>query len=271
MPNPENVFNDFCRGQPPRRSFLSSGQAPPRLRMLRRSTLADNPELDTVFESAMVEFRGKNFLPIKRDTVRHITWYVNGSKPLAHPSLFKRLLFNVETNQVSAGLFVDVLEGIGSYCQHLAVIAPFHTIEFVDTPDREIGNPEPGSDWDKILGCLPNLRKLTFEDPVKESTSCTRDTYHSLNYALARCKTFKEHVKANLDVEPGLVLEFRRDYYMHERQVSSPLAMVNSGVVYADDADGVDETELFESLDDDGFVFGKANDMDGLGARSGSP
>lgn len=268
MPNPENVFNDFCRGQPPRRSFLPLGRTPPRLRMSRRSTLADKPELDELFIEAMVEFRGKKFLPITTDTMRHLTRYVNGSKPLAHPSLFKRLLLNTDTNEVPADLFVAVLEGIGLYCEHLAVIAPFHTIEFVDKSDREVGNPEPGSDWDKILGCLPNLRKLRFEDPDKESNTRTRDTFYSLNYALAECKTFKEHVKADLDVEPELVFdfrrEFRREFRRHERKISSPLVIVSSGVVYADstaDPEGPDSP-------DEEFMLGKLDGIDSADGRT---
>ncbi|KAF2631779.1 hypothetical protein BU25DRAFT_196758 [Macroventuria anomochaeta] len=264
-PTKTSLFNDFCRGQPPKRSFLGpDGRTPPRLRMSRRSTLADKPELDTLLKAVMIQYKDGEFLPLDTNTVHRLTQYLNGSKPLAHTCRFKRLLINSETNKVRAGLFVAALENIGVYCEHLVIVAPFHTIEFSNVFDRETGNAEPGSDWEKILECFPNLRTLTFEHPVKEPTNLTRDTFYSLNRALANNTTLQRFVDVQFDVPPKLMFDYHHDYHSRQRQsssphsfsvISTPLTMVGSDMVYADGA------EDFGSLDAEP-VFGKADDID---------
>ena len=214
----------------------------------------------------MVQYKDEKFLPLDSNTVHRLTQYLNGSKPLVHTCRFKRLLINSETNEVRAGLFVAALEQIGVYCEHLAIIAPFHTIEFSNVFYRDTGNPEPGSDWEKIFECFPNLRTLTFEHPAKKPTNLTRDTFYSLNHALANNTTLQKYVKVNLDVPPKLMFDYHHDYHSRQRRsdsprslniTSSPLIMVGSDMVYADGA------ENFNSLDND-LVFGKADDIDAV-------
>ena len=231
--------------------------------MSRRSTLADKPELDTLLKAVMVEYMEKEFLPLDSHTVHQLAQYLNGSKPLAHTCLFQRLLINSETNKVRAGLFVAALENVGVYCEHLAIIAPFHTIEFSNAFDRDTGNLEPGSDWGKILQCFPNLHTLSFEHPAKEPTNLTRDTFYSLNCALANNTSVQGIVNVRLQVPPKLMFDYHQDYHNHQRQSSSlrssvnstPLTMVGSNLVYADGA------EEFVSLDNYS-VFGKADGTD---------
>lgn len=231
--------------------------------MARRSTLADKPELDALLEKVMIQYKGEKFLPIVPKTVEHLTQFLKGSKPVTRASL-NNLLINAETNSVCAGLFVAALEQIGPYCKHLAIVAPFHTTEFTDTTDGESKNPELGSDWDKILGCLPNLRRLTFEDQSEETTALLRDTYYLLNYALANNTTFQKYVDICFDVKPQLNFDFRHDFRRRQRRSSSspftsststPLTMIGSDMIYADGA------EEFGPLDDDS-VFGKVDGID---------
>lgn len=108
--------------------------------------LADKPELDTVLKVHMIQFKDEEFLPIDCNTVHLLYQYLNGSKPLAHTCLFERLLFNKQANEVRVGLFVKVLENVGMHCDHLAVITPFHPIEFGSALKYEDSNPEPDSD-----------------------------------------------------------------------------------------------------------------------------
>ncbi|KAJ8118843.1 hypothetical protein OPT61_g248 [Boeremia exigua] len=256
----DSIFREYCRSQPPRRSFLD-GQAPPRLRISRRSTLADRPELDSQLEGALFQREEKRFLPVDSVTVYRLVPYLNGSKPLANVSIFERLLINRDTNKVPAKLFIAALEKIGLYCEHLVIVAPFHTIEFSYMNGDEVGNPEPGSDWGKILECLPNVRKITFEDQTKESTPLTRDTFFSLNFALASNTTLKNCVDTEFNVSDALIFAFHDDYHRRQRSTNSapsmnyvpvPITMAGSRIFYADGA------EDFGSLDDDDSVFGKA-------------
>ncbi|KAF1931652.1 uncharacterized protein M421DRAFT_417418 [Didymella exigua CBS 183.55] len=250
-PTKDSVFKDFCRGQPPRRSFLASGM-PPRLPVSRRSTLADKPELDTLLKVFTIQFKNEDFLPINENTVHLLNQYMNGSKPLAHTCRFKRLLFNSKTNEVRVGLFVKVLENIGMYCEHLAIVAPFHPIEFGNTIESDIGNSEPGSDWEKILDCLHKLRSLTFEHPDTEPTHLTRDTFYTLTCALATNKILQKSLSICLDVPPKVFFNYHKDH--HSSLGSTPLCLVGADMVYADGPEG------FGSLDNDP-VFGKAEDI----------
>ena len=258
-------LRDFCRGQPPRQSFLSEGgRTPPRFRMSRRSTLADKPELDSLLKAVMVTYKGDEFLPLNVNTIHRLSQWLNGAKPLAHHCLFRRLMITSEANKVNAEHFVATLEHIGVYCEHLAIIAPFHTIEFGNVFDRGSKNPEPGTDWEKILQCFPNLHTLIFEHPADEPTNLTRDTFYALNCALANNTTLQKIEKVQLDVPPRVLFDYHHDYHNRQRCgasphsfsiISSPLTMVGSDMVYADG------TEDFGSLDDDNFVFGKADDI----------
>lgn len=233
--------------------------------MFRRSTLADKPDLDVQLNAVMVKYKDKMFLPLDYSTVPRIAEYLKGSKPLVHVCCaFKRLLINSQTNDVRAGLFMATLGEIGQHCEHLVILAPFHPIEFGHISDREFGNPEPGSDWEKILECFPNLQKITFEDYTKDPTTLSRDAFHSLNYALLKNTTLREYVKAKNNVSPGLLFDFHHDYHSRQRSrespgssghISTPLTMVGSDAIYADGP------EEFGFLDDD-LVFGEADDVE---------
>lgn len=227
--------------------------------MSRRSTLADKPELDTLLKVFMVQFRNDDFLPIDENTVRHLNQYMNGSKPLAHTCRFKRLLINSKTNEVRVGLFVAVLENIGIHCEHLAIVAPFHPIEFGNAFEYGVGNSEPGSDWEKILDCLPNLRVLTFEHPDTEPTNLTRDTFYSLTCALATNTTLQKSFNIRLHVPPKVYFNYHKDH--HSSPASTPLCLVGADMVYADGP------ENFGSLDN-GPVFGKPEDVSSSASNS---
>ncbi|KAF3045183.1 hypothetical protein E8E12_010458 [Didymella heteroderae] len=251
-PTKDSVFKDFCRGQPPRRSFLANG-TPPRLPMSRRSTLADKPELDTLLKVFTIQFRDEEFLPINGNTVHLLNQYLNGSKPLAHTCRFKRLLFNETTNEVRVSLFVKILENVGMYCEHLAIVAPFHPVEFGNAFQYEAGNSEPGSDWEKILDCLPGLRAFTFEHPKIEPSHMTRDAFYTLNCALATNKILQKSLVIRLDVPDKVLFNYHKDH--HSSPGSTPLCLVGADIVYADGSEG------FGSLDS-GPVFGKVEDID---------
>jgi hypothetical protein len=239
--------------------------------MSRRSTLADRPELDALLKGFTIDYKnekyfplGEKFLPLDSNTVHCLAQYLNGSKPLAHTCRFKKLMINSQTNKVRANLFVAILEHVGVYCEHLAIVAPFHTIEFVHVFDREMGNPEPGSDWGKILECIPNLFTLTFEHPVKEPTNLTRDTFHALDQALRTNISMQKIKNVQLDVPDKVLFNFHHDFHQNQRRLnspdsysvsSSPLTIVGSDVIFAD---GVED---FESLENKA-PFGKVEALD---------
>jgi hypothetical protein len=250
-PIKDSVFKDFCRGQPPRRSFLNG--TPPRMPMSRRSTLADKPELDTLLKVYMVQYKGEDFLPIHEHTVRQLNQYLNGSKPLADTGLFKRLLIDRQTNQIPTALFNAALEQLGVYCEHLVIQAPFHPMEFGITHEPGTGNNEPGSDWTKILECFPSLLTFTFEHPNREPTRLTRDTFYALTCALHHNTTLQEIFNIQLPVPPKLLFSYHKDH--HSSPGSTPLCLVGADMIYADGP------ENFGSLDN-GSVFGKAEDLE---------
>lgn len=257
-------LRDFCTGHPPKQSFLApGGRTPPRFRMLRRSTLADKPELDSLLKAVMVTYKGEEFLTLNVNTIHCISQYLNGSKPLAHFCLFKRLMIASEAKKVRADLFVSALEHIGVYCEHLAVIAPFHTTEFGNIFHHEVNNLESSSDWERILRCLDNLRTLSFEHQADEPTSLTRDTLYALSSALASTTTLQKIKNVHLNVPPRVIFDYHHDFHDRQRRngslssniISSPLTIVGSDVIYADGA------EVFGQLDDD-EIFGKVDGID---------
>jgi hypothetical protein len=216
--------------------------------MSRRSTLADRPELDALLKGFTIDYKnekyfplGEKFLPLDSNTVHCLAQYLNGSKPLAHTCRFKKLMINSQTNKVRANLFVAILEHVGVYCEHLAIVAPFHTIEFVHVFDREMGNPEPGSDWGKILEC-----------------------FHALDHALRTNISMQKIKNVQLDVPDKVLFNFHHDFHQNQRRLnspdsysvsSSPLTIVGSDVIFAD---GVED---FESLENKA-PFGKVEALD---------
>lgn len=224
--------------------------------MARRSTLADKPELDGLLKAAMVTYKGKEYLPLNKNTIHHLSQWLNGAKPLAHHCIFRRLMITSEANKVSAESFVAALEHIGMYCEHMAIIAPFHTTEFGNVFAREVDNLESGSDWEKILLCFPNLDTLIFEHPTDEPTNLTRDTFYALNCALENDTTVQKIKNVLLDVPPKVMFNFHHDFHTRQRQrydasphtfskTSSPLTMVGSETVYAD---GVQDFAFLDDL-----------------------
>jgi hypothetical protein len=249
-------FGKYCRGQPPEPVYLSpSLLSNPRL---RRSTLADKPELDALLEKDMVLYKGEKYLPLVPETLHHLYEYLLGSKPVAQTSLTK-LLFNEETNRIEVENFHASLVQIGQCCTHLAVVAPFHASEFSNPFDRALVSSGPGGDWEKILPRLPNLCKLTVSGNPKEPELFAEETYSSLNYALANYtladkKKFKKYVDVHFDVDRKLVFKFHQDY--HRRNGSAPLTMVGPDVTYADGPDGVGPEGDDSPAEDDPPLFG---------------
>ncbi|KZM26161.1 uncharacterized protein EKO05_0000496 [Ascochyta rabiei] len=266
-----NDLRNFCTGQPPKQSFLApGGRTPPRFRMSRRSTLADKPELDSLLKTVMITYKGKEFLPLDENTVHRLSQYLNGSKPLAPTCLFTRLMITSDANKIRADRFVATLEQVGVYCKHLAIISPFHAIEFGNVFACEVDTLESGSDWERILQCFPNLQTVIFEYPAGEPTILTRDTFYALNCALANSTTLKKIEKVQLDVPPRVLFDYHCDYHYGQRQchgpsphafsaTSLPLTMVGSDMVYADDV------EASDLLDVD-VVFGKVETTDEVDA-----
>ncbi|KAF1357970.1 hypothetical protein EJ07DRAFT_68385, partial [Lizonia empirigonia] len=198
-------LRDFCTGQPPRQSFLASGErTPPRFRTARRSTLADKPELDSLLKAVMVTYKGEEFLPLEESTIRRLSQWLNGAKPLANHCLFRCLMITSDANKVDAEHLVTALEHIGMYCEHLVIVAPFHTTEFGSIFAREIANLESGSDWVQILRCFPNLQALVFKHPADEPTNLTRDTFYALACALADDSILQKIGDLKLDVPPQI-------------------------------------------------------------------
>jgi hypothetical protein len=249
-------FGKYCRGQPPEPVYLSpSLLSNPRL---RRSTLADKPELDALLEKDMVLYKGEKYLPLVPETLHHLHEYLLGSKPVAQTSLTK-LLFNEETNRIEVENFHASLVQIGQCCTHLAVVAPFHASEFSNPFDRALVSSGLGGDWEKILPRLPNLCKLTVSGNPKEPELFAEETYSSLNYALANYtladkKKCKKYVDVHFDVDRKLVFKFHQDY--HRRNGSAPLTMVGPDVTYADGPDGVGPERDDSPAEDDPPLFG---------------
>ena len=225
---------------------------------MRRSTLADQPELDALLEKDMVLYNGEKYLPLVPETLHHLHEYLLGSKPVTQTSLAK-LLFNEETNRIEVEDFHASLVQIGKCCTHLAVVAPFHATEFANPFDRVLVSSGPGGVWEKILPRLPNLSKLTVSGNPKEPEVFAQETYFSLNYALANYtladkKKFKEYVDVHFDVDRKLVFKFHQDY--HRRNGPAPLTMVGPGVTYADGPDGFDPEGDEPQEEDDSPLFG---------------
>ena len=225
---------------------------------MRRSTLADQPELDALLEKDMVLYNGEKYLPLVPETLHHLHEYLLGSKPVTQTSLAK-LLFNEETNRIEVEDFHASLVQIGQCCTHLAVVAPFHATEFANPFDRALVSSGPGGNWEKILPRLPNLCKLTVSGHPKEPELFAEETYFSLNYALANYaladkKKIKEYVDVHFDVDRKLVFKFHQDY--HRRNGPAPLTMVGPGVTYADGPDGFDPEGDEPQEEDDSPLFG---------------
>lgn len=235
--------------------------------MARRSTLADRPELDNLLKASLIAYKGGEYLSLDANTVHRLSQYLNGSKPLVHICLFKRLMITSDVNKVNGEHFMAVMQQIGVYCEYLAVVAPFHAIELGNVFDRDIDILEAGSDWEKILQCLPNFNTLIFQHRTQEPTSLSRDTFYALNCALHNKKDLLERVQ--LDVPNQVLWDYHHDFHTRQRQnnsphstntTSSPLTIVGQDVIYADGPEG------YWQLDDEhSSVFGEVDAIHTLG------
>lgn len=186
----------WCSGQPPKRLFLSSDRAlPPRIRMSRRNTLADKPELDMLLAATKVEYNGHSYLPLTAQTIYRLDPFFKGAKPLADMKLFKCIVITQEVNGVHADHVVAALERIGEHCKHLLVMSPIQTSELGNVFAREAGLINPGNDWDAILGCFPNLNYVAFIHDVKEPVGFSRNTFRGLRAAVANRQASREELK----------------------------------------------------------------------------
>ncbi|KAH7356349.1 hypothetical protein BKA66DRAFT_473698 [Pyrenochaeta sp. MPI-SDFR-AT-0127] len=100
--------------------------------------------------------------------------------------IFDCIMLNYEINNAHADHVVNALERIGTRCKRLLVIAPIHTSELGNVFNREMGNIDPGNDWNHILRCFPNLKCLIFVHPLNEPEEISRATYLALRSAITR-------------------------------------------------------------------------------------
>lgn len=214
----------------------------------------------------MVTYKGEEFLPLEESTIRRLSQWLNGAKPLANHCLFRCLMITSDANKVDAEHLVTALEHIGMYCEHLVIVAPFHTTEFGSIFAREIANLESGSDWVQILRCFPNLQALAFEHPADEPTNLTRDTFYALACALADDSILQKIRDLKLDVPPQIFFDHHVDFHNRQRQrqrrevsphTFTPLTLVGTDMIYADGA------EDFGQLDD-APVLGKIDAFDNI-------
>lgn len=190
----EAILRKWCTGLPPKQSLLRRlHDSPPRARLTRRSTLADRPELDHLLATALESHEGNTHLPLTFHTIRRLSPFWKGAKPIANYSIFERLLLNKDVNQVHADDVVAALKLIGPHCKHLVIVAPIHTSEYGDVFNRETRNINTGNDWEKILACFPNLETVLFQHPGNEPTELQRNTF--FNFQRAVCSTQLKKLK----------------------------------------------------------------------------
>jgi hypothetical protein len=146
----EKKLRAYCSGPQPPTFLKPGGNLPPILKAARRrSTLADNPEIDHSLAASRIEISGQKHLPLTAQTFKKLSPLWTGAKPIADLDLFRYLTIGQETNATHATPMSAVLERIGGHCQYLAVtVACEHNIN-------------TGNDWVKIFRLLPNLKSVT--------------------------------------------------------------------------------------------------------------
>jgi len=204
----EPDLRKWCSGMPTRKSYLSSdAEFLPRLRINRRNTLGDLPELDNLLAATKVDYNGHSFLPLTALTIHRLDPFFKGAKPLADMKLFECIVITQEVNGVHADHVVAAMERIGEHCKHLLVLSPIQTSELGNVFARETGNINTGNDWDAILGCFPNLNYLAFVHDVNEPVGFSRNTFHGLSAAVARRQVIRERLKGiSFDGPPALLM-----------------------------------------------------------------
>lgn len=180
-------LRNWCAGQPPKRSFLSSSRGqPPKARVSRRNTIADKPELDVLLAATMVEHNGHSFLPLTAENIHRLSSFFNGSKPLADMHIFKCIVITNEINDIHADHVMEAFVRIGRYCEHLLVKSPVQTSDLGSVFRREAGEINPGNDWDHIFEYLPALAYLAFIHDVKDPKDISLGTFEALRAVVVK-------------------------------------------------------------------------------------
>jgi hypothetical protein len=206
------MLEKWCAGQPPKKSYLNpDGSFSSRFPLTRRSTIADMPELDHLIDASRVYYKGEKYLPITAATVHRLSPYYRGAKPMADMKVFERVMITREINGVPADHVTAALERIGEHTEHLLVVAPVHTSELDNVFARQYDDVSPGSDWDHLLTCMPNLKYVTFVHPDDESVELSCKTFFALQLAVANRQSSQQLVCFSFDVPMALITNFVDD------------------------------------------------------------
>jgi len=139
-----------CCSSPQPPTFLKpGGNLPPTLKAARRrSTLADNPEIDHSLAASRVQFEDQKYLPLTAQTFKKLSPLWTGAKPMADLALFENLIIDLEVYATHGGPVLAALERIGAHCQQLVV-----------TVAREL-DIHTSTEWLKFFRALPNLKTI---------------------------------------------------------------------------------------------------------------
>jgi hypothetical protein len=208
--NSRGDLRKWCTGQPPKTSFLGSdGQR--RIPFARRSTLAEKPELDILLAATKVNYKGHGYLPLSAQTIHRLSPYWKGEKPIADTKVFKCIKMDQEINGIHADHVVAALERIGAHCKHLLVVSPIQTSELGNVFNREAGNVALGNDWEQILNCFPNVKRLVFVHLKDEPVMLSRGTFYALHTAVANRQAAHELKSFSCEGPPQLITNFHYD------------------------------------------------------------
>jgi hypothetical protein len=180
--------------------------------MIRRSTLADKPELDLILASTKVEYRGHIYVPLTAYVIHRLSPYWKGEKPVADTKVFECIMINSEVNGIHADHVVAALQRIGEYCKHLLVVSPIQTSELGNVFVREHGEVEPGNDWEHLLKCFPNLKYLAFVHDIDEHVELSRGTFYALHTAISNRQAAQAFKSFKYEGPPQLLTNFNYDF-----------------------------------------------------------
>jgi hypothetical protein len=157
----------------------------PRIGWPAEDPLAEKPELDILLAATKVSYKGHEYLPLSTQTIHRLSPYWKGEKPIADTEVFKCIKMDQEINGIHADHVVAALERIGAHCKHLLVVSPIQTSELGNVFNREAGDFAAGNDWENILNCFPNLKRLVFVHLKNEPVMLSRGTFYALHTAVA--------------------------------------------------------------------------------------
>ncbi|KAF2850287.1 hypothetical protein T440DRAFT_110071 [Plenodomus tracheiphilus IPT5] len=204
--NDNASFRNWTTGHPPKTSFLhGDANTTARFKMLRRSTLADKIELDVLLKATMIQYEGHEYLPLTTATIRHLSPFWKGLKPVSDVSMFSCIMINKEIDGCHADHVVSALERIGEHCHHLVVLAPIQTSELGNVFHREQGNINPGNDWDHLLRFFPTLKHLVFIHPHHIPFELSNNTLAALLAAVTRRPNPLALQEVSIRVPPGVI------------------------------------------------------------------